>query len=141
MSGVTFNHVGLCVADVDRSRRFYEALGFTFERELRPPDDLTGPLLGLPQPVGLTAVYLRSGDFTLELLHYRSGGTAPDRPRGMDELGLTHLSVTVDDVPATLEQVRNLGGKVLTKTDIGVAVMVRDPDGQLVELLGKTRPD
>ena len=40
----TFNHVGLCVADRARSRRFYEGLlGFQFWWELAPPDPGSGP--------------------------------------------------------------------------------------------------
>ena len=36
----SFNHVGICVADRDRSRRFYEGLlGFTFWWEIDPPDE------------------------------------------------------------------------------------------------------
>ena len=38
----TFNHVGLCVSDRERSRRFYESvLGFQFWWELDPPDGPT----------------------------------------------------------------------------------------------------
>ena len=53
----------------------------------------------------------------------------------MNEPGLTHLSLTTDDLPGTLAVVAELGGEVLDDTDVGVAVMVRDPDGQLLELL------
>jgi catechol 2,3-dioxygenase-like lactoylglutathione lyase family enzyme len=134
------NHVGLCVADIARSRRFYEALGFQFERDLQPPDDLTGPLLGISQPVGLTAVYLRCGDIVLELLHYRHSNTSQAVPRRMNELGLTHLSFTVADLPDVLGRVREAGGEVLDETDIGLAIMVRDPDGQLLELLPQRSP-
>jgi catechol 2,3-dioxygenase-like lactoylglutathione lyase family enzyme len=135
MANVT-THVGLCVTDVDASRRFYEgALGFTFDREISPPDDLTSTLLEVPAPVGLRAVYLTMGPFTLELLHFDRGANPPARRRVFNEPGLTHLSLTVDDLPATLAKVRELGGEVVEATDIGVAVLVRDPDGQLVELL------
>ena len=137
----TINHVGLCVSDLARARRFYEeALGFAFQRDLRPPDDLTGRLLGVTAPVGLTAVYLTMGEFVLELLHYERDGNPPFRARVMNEPGLTHLSLTVADLPGTLRQVRALGGAVVESTDIGVAVMVRDPDGQLIELLTARRP-
>ena len=44
----TFNHVGLCVADRERSRRFYEGLlGFQFWWELDAPDEGTDQLLQL----------------------------------------------------------------------------------------------
>ena len=129
------NHVGLCVTDLDRSRRFYEeALGFAFQRDLRPPDEATGKLLDVERP-GLTAVYLTMGSFVLELLHFDRPENPPFRPRVFNEPGLTHLSLSVDDIPATLEAVRRCGGSVVESSDLGVAVLVRDPDGQLLELL------
>ncbi len=134
--GTTFNHVGLCVTDLERSRRFYEeALGFRFDRSLRPPDGISSTLLDVEAPLGLTAVYLVRDGLVLELLHFDREGNAPRRARVMTEPGLTHLSLTTDDLPATLAAVRERGGTVLEKSDIGVAVMVRDPDGQLLELL------
>ena len=129
------NHVGLCVTDLEGSRRFYEeGLGFAFQRDLQPPDDLTGKLLDVPSP-GLTAVYLTMGAFVLELLHFDRPENPPSRPRVFNEPGLTHLSLSVDDIPATLESVRRCGGSVVESSDLGMAVMVRDPDGQLIELL------
>jgi lactoylglutathione lyase len=133
---VTANHVGLCVTDLERSRRFYtEALGFTFASSLQPPDGVCSTLLAVAEPVGLTAVYLTSGTFVLELLHYERDGNPAPAGRVMNEPGLTHLSLTTSDLPATLELVRAHGGEVVADSDVGVAVMVRDPDGQLVELL------
>lgn len=129
------NHVGVCVTDLGRSRRFYEeALGFTFQRDLRPPDEITGRLLEVDAP-GLTAVYLTMGAFVLELLHFDRPGNPPARRRTMHEPGLTHLSISTPDLPATLDRVRACGGTVVEATDVGLAVMVRDPDGQLIELL------
>jgi lactoylglutathione lyase len=138
MATVT-NHVGLCVTDLDRSRRFYEGLGFVHQRDLRPPDDVTGRLLDVAAPVALTAVYLTMGTFVLELLHFDRPGNAPARPRPFTEPGLTHLSFDVDDLPATLALVRDLGGEVVESSDIGVAILVRDPDGQLLELIAARR--
>lgn len=136
-----FNHVGLCVTDLDRSRRFYEALGFEFKRELRPPDGISSKLLGVAAPLGMTAAYLTLGNFILELLHYDRPENPPGVARVMNEPGLTHLSISAGDLPATLAEVRRLGGHVLDETDITVAVMIRDPDGQLIELLAGPMPD
>ena len=136
MSSV-FNHVGHCVTDLERSRRFYEELlGFEFLRELRPPDDASAKLTGLRTPLDMTACYLGRDGFVLELLHYAgAGGTpVPRRDRPMNEPGLTHLSISCD-VADVCARIADFGGEVLTDTDIGVAVFVRDPDGQLVELL------
>lgn len=132
-----FNHVGLCVTDLARSRRFYEELlGFTHQRDLQVPDQFTTSLLRVPAPVGLRAVYLERDGFVLELLAFEREGNASQRERDFTEPGLTHLSVSVDDIAATCAQVAGLGGEVLEDTDVGgMAVMIRDPDGQLIELL------
>ena len=131
-----FNHVGHCVTDLERSVRFYvEALGFEEQRRLTAPDEATSKLLRIPAPVNLSAVYLGHGGFVLELLHFDRDGNQPQRARDLTEPGLTHISLNVDDISATCATVVELGGEVLDDTDLGVAVLVRDPDGQLIELI------
>ena len=133
--GVAFNHLGHCVTDLARSRRFYEELlGFEFERELHPPDDPSSTLLRLSRPLGMTALYLRRDGLVLELLHF-AGGTKPARERVMNDPGLTHVSVSVDDIDAVCARVGDYGGEVLADTNIGYGIFIRDPDGQLLELL------
>lgn len=136
--GAVFNHVGQCVTDLARSRRFYEELlGFEQEREISPPDTPSDRLLRLEAPIGMTACYLRRDGFVLELLHFAGSGATPRpyRERVMNEPGLTHVSLCVDDLDDVLRRVPEYGGSVLGETHIGAAVFVRDPDGQLVELL------
>ena len=53
----------------------------------------------------------------------------------MNEPGLTHLSISVDDVRAAAERAVEYGGEIIEESDIGVALFIRDPDGQLIELL------
>lgn len=132
-----WNHVGLCVTDLERSRRFYEGVfGFALQYDLAVPDGPAATLLRVAPPVGLTAVYLQLGGTVLELLHFDRAGNEPARERSFTEPGLTHLSFTVDDLAATCAAVRDHGGEVLEVTDVaGLAIMVRDPDGQLLELL------
>lgn len=134
---VAFNHLGQCVTDLERSKRFYcDLLGFTLEREIQPPDDLSAPLMRLTPPLGFTAAYLVRDGLVLELLHFAAAGqTRPARPRTMNEPGLTHISLSVDDLDGVIARVADYGGEVLADTNLGNAVFVRDPDGQLVELL------
>ncbi len=132
----TFNWIGLAVADLARSRRFYEELlGFEYLRDLRPPEEGTSRLCRVPSPANLTAVYLQLDGFVLELLHFDREGNPPVRERPMNEPGFTHLSVNVPDIAAVVAQVPEYGGSVLTDTDLGVAILIRDPDGQIIELL------
>lgn len=135
-SGVRFNWVGLAVTDLARSRRFYEELlGFEYQRELVPPDEPTARITRVQAPANLTAVYLSLDGFVLELLHFDREGNPPAREHAMNEPGFTHLSVTVDDLPGVLARVPDYGGAVLTETDMGQAICILDPDGQVIELL------
>ena len=132
-----FNHVGQCVTDLERSKCFYcELFGFTVEREINPPDESSAQLMGLTPPLAMTAAYLVRDGLVLELLHYAAAGqTRPFRTRTMNEPGLTHLSLSVDDIDEVCARVPEYGGEVVAATHIGAAVFVRDPDGQLLELL------
>ena len=85
-------------------------------------------------PVNLRAVYLRLGPFVLELLHYDRPGNPLAARRVMNEPGLTHLSLSVEDLEGVVARVQEYGGQV--KCDLlPMAAMVADPDGQLIELL------
>jgi catechol 2,3-dioxygenase-like lactoylglutathione lyase family enzyme len=132
---MSFGHVGHCVTDLDRSRRFYvELFGFEALNEIEVPDTPSDRLLRVPAPVGLRAAYLRKDGFTLELMEFRRPGNPPATERVVNEPGLTHLSFSVDDVDAVAARVEELGGELLADTHIGTAVFLRDPDGQLIEL-------
>jgi catechol 2,3-dioxygenase-like lactoylglutathione lyase family enzyme len=135
-----FNHVGQCVTDLERSKRFYcELFGFTLEREINPPDEGSAQLMSLTPPLAMTAAYLVRDGLVLELLHYAAPGqTQRFRARTMNEPGLTHLSLSVDDVDEVCAQIAAYGGEVIESSNIGAAVFVRDPDGQLLELLPMT---
>ena len=136
----TYNHTGQVVTDLERSKRFYqEVLGFQFWYEISPPDEMTAKLNCLEPPLEITASYLTLDGFVLELMHYAAdGAAAPYVPRAMNEPGLTHLSISVDDVRATAEKAAEYGGEIVEASDIGVALFIRDPDGQLLELLPAT---
>jgi lactoylglutathione lyase len=131
-----FNHVGLCVTDTARSRRFYEELlGFTFWWELEPPDEGTGQLLQLDRPIGLRATYLIRDGLVLELLAYSRRNVRTGPERAMDQVGLTHISLSVPNLDAVLASVPGCGGSVVEGTASEHSAMIRDPDGQLIELL------
>lgn len=130
------NHVGLCVTDLARSTCFYEALGFEVALDLELPDDRTRKLTGLESPIDLHAVYLVNGSFVLELLAFDPDHHPGARiERDLADTGLTHLSLGVDDLEASRAVIIANGGEILGDTDVGAAVMARDPDGQLLELL------
>jgi catechol 2,3-dioxygenase-like lactoylglutathione lyase family enzyme len=139
---VQVSHLGICVSVLERSLAFYrDALGFRVESELRVEGEPSETLLGLA-PVRLHAVYLVRDGLRIELLHYPAPGhTGDGSPRAMNALGLTHLSLRVDDLDAVLSALEAHGARVLRETRIdnprlrAKAVFVVDPDGTRIELV------
>ena len=131
--------MGQCVSDLERSKRFYcEVFGFEVARELQPPDQGSASLLRIDPPLGMTACYLKRDDFILELLHFAEAGVVEAPERVVNQLGLTHVSLSVEpeDLESVLAKVEAEGGEVLRDTDLaGKAIFIKDPDGQLLELL------
>lgn len=131
-----FNHVGLCVRDTERSRRFYEAvLGFQYWWELEPPDNMTAQVVQLPEPLGVKATYLVKDGFVLELIDYSKREVHAGPTRVMDEVGLTHISMSVSDLAAVLAKVAEFGGSVVEEAVSEMMGIIRDPDGQMIELV------
>jgi catechol 2,3-dioxygenase-like lactoylglutathione lyase family enzyme len=141
-----FSHVGVCVSDLDRSLAFYcDGLGFREVGRLDVTGEATETLLQL-EAVDLCAVFLERDGVRVELLAYRSPphrGTGEPRP--MNALGLTHLSLRVDDLGAAIDALERAGGRVLRATRIrndelaSEAVFVTDPDGTRIELVASRR--
>ena len=135
-------HIGLCIAEPERSLHFYEELlGFRRLSELEVKGQPGATLLRLPD-VSLRAIYLERDGVCIELLHYAVPGHEGDgSPRPMNRLGLTHLSLRVDDMNALLRELEAAGVTVLHETrvdnpELGAkAIMLTDPDGTLVELV------
>jgi len=139
---VRFSHVGICVTDVESSLRFYQDfLGFQPVHELEIRGKATARLLRL-EKVELRALFLERDGVRIELLHYATPGHIGEpTPRAMNQIGLTHLSIQVEDIDEVLAGVEPAGGRVLKETIVSVeqtgarAVFLTDPDGTLIELV------
>ena len=106
--------------------RFYvELLGFDVERTLTVPDEAAATLLSIEPPVGLQAVYLSRGAFVLELMQFDRPGNPAWTERVMNEPGLTHLSLSVDDVAAAVARVADLGGQVVVDLPVAASSAIR----------------
>ena len=134
------SHIGLCVADLERSLGFYrDLLGFRERDRLEVHGPLAAQLLRL-QDVDLVAVYLERDGLTLELLHYRHPeGTAAIRSRPMNQHGLTHISLQAVAPGAALAELRRQGVEIAEATVVQVkgsvvAFLFQDPDGQTLEI-------
>jgi glyoxylase I family protein len=140
---VTFSHVGICVSDLERSLAFYcDALGFERVQEHRVGNEF-GALMELDD-VALRSCFVRRDGVSIELLYFEEPGHRGDNTRRpMNRLGLTHLSVRVDDVDDVARAVERAGGTVHTgtRTTFGAGlecldfVYCTDPDGVRIELM------
>ncbi len=92
----------------------------------------------------LHSQFLRRGGVTIELLHFDEPGQSGDGTRRpVNRLGISHLSVRVEDVSAAAARLEQVGGTVVpgTRTTFGEGVAAMDfvyctdPDGTRVELM------
>ena len=122
--GVAFNHVGQCVTDLERSKRFYcELLGFTFDREINPPDDAVGASCsGSTPPLGHDRVVPRARRPRARAAALRR---APARPQpyraASDERAGPHAHLALGRRPRRgARAVADYGGEVIADSNIGV---------------------
>ena len=142
-TGLTVSHIGICVSDLDASLRFYgEGLGF----EVVASHDVGEEFADLMEIDGvrIRSRMIRRDGVTLELLDYVSPGTTGEAGRRpMNQLGLTHLSLRVDDVESVATTIESLGGTVVRATRTTFAfgessldfLYCTDPDGVRIELM------
>jgi glyoxylase I family protein len=141
----TFSHLGICVADLDRSTRFYvEVLGF---RELFSMDFDDRLAATMERAGGFTSRLLARDDVRLELLHWHDGPAVGDgERRAMNARGVTHLCFRVDEATELLDIAERSGGTAwpATLTSIDGAgeggtalrtVYLTDPDGVRIECI------
>ncbi len=143
-----FSHIGICVTDLDRSRRFYcDVLGFSQLYALDFHDDEVAATM--EQSGAFRSTMLRREDVRIELLQWVDVETVGDgRRKAMNELGFTHLSFRVDDVDELTGAVEAAGGTVHrhTRTVLGDGedapefIYITDPDGTRIELMANV-PD
>jgi lactoylglutathione lyase len=125
-----FLHTMVRITDPERSRSFYEALGFTFAGDFDIVRD---------GEVEATNYFFSLGDqeSVLELTYNHDGRTY--------ELGTGygHIAVGVDDLDATLERLREQGiepeREPYSVRDGGSRLtFVRDPDSYRIELIERS---
>jgi lactoylglutathione lyase len=140
------HHVGICVKDLKRSLDFWcEGLGFEHMGELEVGSEWSDAL-EVGGEVDFDSHLITKDGYTFELLHFRTPQPHGEPSGRRDRLGLTHLALDVEDLPACLDRLVHHGGKVLESTrtasptpdGIVELVFVRDPDGVRVELICHT---
>jgi catechol 2,3-dioxygenase-like lactoylglutathione lyase family enzyme len=136
------HHVGITVAQLDRSMVFYRDLLGMRVLELCDDEDV-GAIVGLPGGRARIADLDAGNGQILELLEYLSAAEA-SQPHRPDLVGSCHISLQVGDLNAALARLASAGilpaGEVAKLSGGGVwqdclVVYLRDPDGVFVELI------
>jgi catechol 2,3-dioxygenase-like lactoylglutathione lyase family enzyme len=136
MSDAALSHIGICVTDVERSRRFYcDLFGFeeTYSRVVN--DDRFARLMQSPR-WNVEVVVLALGGQRIELVHHFDPPPNVEPMRSTNTVGYTHIAMYVPQVRATAEQAEQLGGTALWETHLEI-----DVNGELREYMYITDPD
>jgi lactoylglutathione lyase len=143
MANVSVSHIGLCVSDLEASLRFYtEGLGFEVAEGFDVGDEVANTL-EVERGVVLRSQMIQKDGMKIELLGWTSPQPfgVPSSSRG--QIGLTHLSFNVVDMPAVEQRLVEMGGGVVESTRTKMPfpggamhlLFLTDPDGTRVELM------
>mgnify|MGYP003533073705 CR=1 FL=1 len=116
IDAITLSHIGLCVADVDRSTAFYvDGLGFSVTADHSVGAEF-GPLMEVESP-DLRSRFIHRDGVSIELLQFVQPGHLGDGSRReVNRLGFTHMCLNVTDIDGVARRIEQAGGTVLAET-------------------------
>jgi catechol 2,3-dioxygenase-like lactoylglutathione lyase family enzyme len=135
--------IGLSVRDIEKSARFYAALGFELGERVPVPASGAHALGARGSNARLVMQRIWRDGAKLLLMQVEPSPAAPG-PGAAAQLGLTHLELFVDDIDNVASGIARMGGTALpttrvTLTDVGPAplhmMFCQDPDGTLLALV------
>ncbi len=130
--------IGLVVRDLEAALEFYgDKLGMKPTRKI-PVDAKTakqGGIAGGPFDIQ----YMEFGEVNLKLVHFKDA--PPPGPTGADgQTGFRYITMWVKDITSTYEEWKAKGVEFLSepirRTPEMQMVFMRDPEGNLIEILG-----
>ena len=135
------DHLAIVVTDLERSRKFFEVLGF--EETIRSTLDalFLESVTGIKRAAGsFVGMKHQSSQLVIELLHFSNPKPLSDPDCGNPgRIGFRHLAFSVKDIEHTVEQLKEFGVEFLSpirtweKTGKRL-VYFHGPDGILMEL-------
>ncbi len=144
MNTVNVSHFGLCVSNLEKSLRFYcDGLGFEKGTAYDIGNE-AGRALEVEGDVVLASQFIGRDGVNIELLYFVSPRANGQPSASRNQLGLTHLSLYVDNIDAVGKKLVEHGGKAIDDTDTTIVqddggklrlIFFTDPDGCRIELM------
>jgi len=134
-------HTGIVVRNLDQAVGFYEALGFQVWIRALEEGPFLETLVGLEGAKVETAKLKARCGAVLELLQYHSHPQQRDiNTQPSNQLGCSHIAITVDSIDAALECVQSRGGSLVNQPAMApggklIVAYCHDPEGVLLELV------
>ena len=136
-----FDHVTVCVSDLEAARRFFALLGFEDDKAVVITGEPFATYMGVD---GIEADHVTlvlpgaAPRLEVQLLHYRHPEASGDPERArLDRLGFNHICFAVDDIDAMVAHLRANGIEVrgeLKGFHDRQLVFFTGPEGITVEL-------
>lgn len=140
-------HININVSDFDRSRRFYEALGFRLIWMVPPTNSAeVAAAVGMPPyqvKGGLMRLEGAESPFVIDLLEWQFPSDAEAPYRHLYHLGIARIALATRNLDADLAILTGMGVELLgpparVETGGGTGprfVCFKDPDGTVLELV------
>jgi len=94
MKPIKLNHLGIAVHDLDTATQIYQIMGLHVEKIIDVPEQ------------GVRVAFIPLGESTLELVQPTSPDSAIARFLEKNGEGLHHLAIQVDDIKASLSELK-----------------------------------
>lgn len=146
-------HININCSDFDRSRAFYELIGFRPLLDFGADQDLRtfgergiGKVLGLPDDADGRAMLFALGDnprsTRLDLIEWKQPRSGPRQRENLTKLGLARICLKVKDCDAIYRRLCGAGFESYTpptRIELGGSYQIvfccEDPDGTVMEFM------
>jgi lactoylglutathione lyase len=149
-------HANIVVRDVERSVKFYtELLGARIIRDWWGEGETTGIAMGFDRPAKWHAYMLRWGEGDeyafpqIDLLQWLEPESVGEPYPVLNHIGIARVAFMVEDIGPICERLKAAGVEFISepvpmnpKTERGsrtFVVMLKDPDGIFIELVGPSK--
>jgi len=140
-------HVGMVVKDLDASVAFYtDVIGMTKTGGFEV-DEAFGRASGLTDGLAFSVTVLRLKDSPdaaqFKLMSFEKDAETPKSTHIEDALGMQYITLMVTDLTPIVARIKAAGVPFLGETPVPLGdnhfVLIQDPDGTFIELIGPMR--